>query len=107
KDNKPDEFKKVLGGGDLVAVYADGIMNMQNELDAMKSTTLKSFAMSDVKVSSPDADTAIITYKCKVERTMGGKEDNGTYNCGSVWRKQGSEWKGVFHCDSKEAAAAN
>lgn len=58
KDKKPDEFKKILGGSDLVAVYADGIMNMQNELDAMTKGELKSFALSDIKVTSPDADTA-------------------------------------------------
>ena len=105
KDKKADDFKKIVGN-DIVAVYADGVMNMQNEIDTMNKTTMKSFALSDIKVSMPDTETAVIAYKCKVDRTFEGKEDNGTYNCGSVWRKQGSDWKAVFHCDMKEEAAA-
>ena len=105
KDKKADDFKKVISN-DLVAVYADGIMNMAAEMDAMSKTTMKSFALSDIKVTMTDADTALIAYKCKVESSFDGKDNSGTYNCGSVWRKMGSEWKGVFHADSKEAPAA-
>jgi hypothetical protein len=104
KDKKADDFKKLISN-DLVAVYADGIMNMAAELDAMNKTTMKSFALSDIKVTMTDADTALIAYKCKVESSFDGKDNSGTYNCGSVWRKMGSEWKGVFHTDSKETPA--
>ncbi len=38
-------------------------MNMQAEMDAMSKTTMKSFALSDFKVSVTDDNTAIITYK--------------------------------------------
>lgn len=103
KDKKADDFKKVVSS-DLAAVYADGIMNMAAEMDAMTKTTMKSFALSDIKVTWPDADTALITYTCKVEASMDGKDNSGTFNCGSVWRKMGSDWKAVFHADSKQAA---
>ena len=106
KDKKADDFKKVVSN-DMAAVYADGIMNMAAEMDAMSKAAMKSFALSDIKVTWPDADTAVITYTVKVEGSMDGKDNSGTYNAGSVWRKQaGGDWKAVFHADSKQAAAA-
>jgi hypothetical protein len=105
KDKKADDFKKLVSA-DLVAVYAQGIMNMEAELDTMSKTDMKSFSLSDIKVVMPDAGTAMISYKAKVESTMEGKDNSGTYNAGSVWRKHNGEWHGVFHTDMKEEEAA-
>ena len=81
-------------------------MNMAAEMDAMQKANMKSFALSDIKVTMADADTAMIAYTVKVEGTMDGKDSSGTYNAGSVWRKQADgSWKGVFHADSKQTAA--
>ncbi|MDQ6913364.1 MAG: nuclear transport factor 2 family protein [Verrucomicrobiota bacterium] len=100
KDKKADDFQKVVSN-DVVAVYSQGMMNMAAEIEAMNKTTMKSFALSDIKVSMPDADTAICSYKAKVESTYDGKDNSGDYNCGSVWRKSGGEWKAVYHSDMK------
>jgi hypothetical protein len=105
KDKKADDFKKLVSA-DLVAVYAQGTMNMQAELDTMSKTDVKSFSLSDIKVVMPDADTAIISYKVKVESSLQGKDNSGDYNCGSVWRNQGGEWRAVFHSDMKEEKPA-
>lgn len=105
KDKKPDDFKKLISA-DLVAVYADGIMNMQSELDAMSKRDMKSFSLSDFKVVMTDADTAVIAYKVKVEVSMGGKSESGNYNCGSVWRNKNGAWQAIFHSDMKEEKAA-
>ena len=104
KDKKADDFKKVVSN-DMVAVYSQGVMNMAAEMEAMNKTTMKSFALSDIKVAMPDADTAICSYKAKVESTYDGKDNSGDYNCGSVWRKSGGEWKAVYHSDMKADAA--
>lgn len=104
KDKKADDFKKLVSA-DLVAVYADGVMNMQAELDTMSKRDMKSFSLSDIKVVMPDADTAMISYKAKVESSTAGKDDSGNYNCGSVWRKKNGEWQAVFHADMKAEAA--
>ncbi len=53
KDKKADEFKKLLSA-DLVTVYADGMHSMQQELDAMAKTDMKSFDLSDFNVMFPD-----------------------------------------------------
>jgi hypothetical protein len=105
KDKKADEFQKLVSA-DVVAVYPDGIKNMKNELDSMSKTTTKSFSLSDFKVVMPDADTAMISYKAKVESSMEGKSESGNYNCGSVWRMKNGEWHAIFHSDMKEEKAA-
>lgn len=105
KDKKTDEFKKLLSM-DLVTVYADGMHNLQQELDAMSKTDMKSFDLSDFNVVFPNPKTAIITYKAKVDATSGGKEVSGSYNVGSVWHMAKGQWVGIFHTDMKVEAPA-
>jgi hypothetical protein len=100
KDKKADEFKKLLST-DLVSVYADGMHNLQQEVDSMSKTDMKSFDLSDFNVVFPNKKTAIITYKAKIEATVGGKDVSGTYNVGSVWHTANGQWVGIFHTDSK------
>ena len=105
KDKKTDDFKKLVSA-DLVAVYAQGIMNMKAELETMSKTDMKSFSLSDINVVTTDADMAIISYKAKVESTSEGKDNSGNFNCGSVWQMKNGQWHAVFHTDMKEEAAA-
>jgi hypothetical protein len=105
KDKKADDFKKLVSA-DLVAVYAEGVMDRAAELDTMSKRDMKSFSLSDFKVVMPDADTAMISYKAKVESSMEGKSESGNYNCGSVWRMKNGEWHAIFHSDMKEEKAA-
>ena len=87
KDKKPDDFKKIVSAN-VVAVYAEGMSDMQGELAAMQKWDMKSFAISDYKVTSDGSDTAVTTYKVTVEGTLDGKDQSGTYNAASVWKKQ-------------------
>ncbi len=103
KDKKADEFKKLLST-DLVSVYADGMHNLQQEVDAMSKMDMKSFDLSDFNVVFPNKKTAIITYKAKIEATSDGKDVSGTYNVGSVWHTANGQWVGIFHTDSKVTA---
>jgi hypothetical protein len=105
KDKKADEFKKLLST-DLVTVYADGMHNLQQELDGMSKTDMKSFDLSDFNVVFPNPKTAVITYKAKVEATSEGKDVSGTYNAGSVWHMAKGQWIGIFHTDMKVETAA-
>lgn len=105
KDKKTDEFKKLLSM-DLVTVYADGMHNLQQELDAMSKTDMKSFDLSDFNVVFPNPKTAMITYKAKVDATSGGKDVSGSYNVGSVWHMAKGQWVGIFHTDMKVEAPA-
>ncbi len=104
RDKKPDDFKKHVSA-DLVAVYAEGVMNLQAELDAMSKTTMTSFALSDINVVAVDDNTAVVSYKAKVEAKMDGKDRSGTFNAATVWVMKDGEWRAVFHTDMKAATA--
>jgi hypothetical protein len=105
KDKKQDDFKKFVSAK-LMAVYAEGVSDMQKELADMQKWDMKSFAISDYKVTSHGSDTAVTTYKVAVEGTYDGQDQSGTYNAASVWKKQKGEWQAIFHTNVKEAPAA-
>ena len=104
KDKKPDDFKKLVAAN-VVAVYAEGMSDMQKELADMQKWDMKSFAISDYKVTSAGPDICLTTYKVAVEGTYDGKDQSGTYNAGSLWKKQKGEWQAIFHTNLKEAPA--
>jgi hypothetical protein len=105
KDKKPDDFKKLLSAN-LVAVYAEGMSDMQKELADMQKWDMKSFAISDYKVTSDRPNLVVTTYKVAVEGTYDGKDQSGTYNAASVWKKQKGEWQAIFHTNVKEEKSA-
>lgn len=105
KDKKTDEFKKFVSPN-MLAVYTDGIYDMQKEVDAMAKQDMKSFTLSDFNIMMTDRDTALVTYKAKVESSIEGKDMSGDYYCGSVWQMKNGEWHAVFHSDMKAEAPA-
>jgi hypothetical protein len=105
KDKNAEAFKKVADTG-LKAVYADGIVDLKEELEAMQQWDMKSFAISDFTSYSDEPDVIVTTYKCTVQGTVGGKDASGTYNCGSVWKSEKGVWLAIFHTNIKAEAAA-
>jgi hypothetical protein len=105
KDKKGDDFKKVVDK-DFRGVYAESIANMDTELADMKKWDMKSFAISDYKTFSDEKDVIVATYVVKLEGTYDGKDASGTFNAGSVWKKEGSDWLAIFHTNVKQEAAA-
>ena len=104
KDKKPDDFKKLVSAK-MVAVYVEGMSDLQKELADMQKWDIKSFEISDYKVTPAGPDTCVTTYKVAVEGTYDGQDQSGTYNAASVWKKQKGEWRAIFHTNVKEAPA--
>ena len=103
KDKNEADFKKLVDK-DVRCVYDDGISNMAKELAAMKKWDMKSFAISDYDIFSDEKDVIVATYTVKVEGTVDGKDLSGTYNAGSIWKKEGNNWLAIFHTNIKQAA---
>ena len=101
KDKKADDFKKVVDK-DLRGVYAEGHADMDKEMADMKKWDMKSFTISDYKTFSDNKDVIVSTYVVKVEGTFGGKDASGTFNSGSVWKKEGNDWLAIFHTNVKQ-----
>jgi hypothetical protein len=104
KDKKPDDFKKVVDAG-FRGVYAEGIVNLAEELAGMQQWDMKSFAMSDFTSYSDEPNVIVTTYKVAVQGTVGGKDASGTYNCGTVWKAEKGVWLAIFHTNAKAEAA--
>jgi hypothetical protein len=105
KDKKADDFKKVVDK-DFKGVYAEGVSDMDKELSDMKKWDMKSFTISDFDAFSDEKDVMVTTYTVKVEGTYDGKDMSGTYNAGSVWKKEKDAWLAIFHTNIKQETAA-
>jgi len=105
KDKKADDFKKLIDK-DFRGVYAEGIDNMQKTLDDMQKWDMKSFTISDFDSFSDEPDVMVTTYTVKIEGTFDGKDHSGTFNSGSVWKKEKGTWMAIFHANVKQEAAA-
>ena len=105
KDKKADDFKKLVDK-DFRGVYAEGVSNMQKTLDDMAKWDMKSFAISDFDSFSDEPDVIVTTYTVKIEGTFDGKDHSGTFNSGSVWKKEKGTWMAIFHTNVKQEAAA-
>jgi ketosteroid isomerase-like protein len=100
KDKKWDDFKKIFSA-DFRGVYASGINKLDKEMTEVKTLDLKSFTLGDIDVVFIDKDTALLTYSATIEGTEGGKDASGKMNAASVWKKEGHDWRCVFHTDLK------
>jgi hypothetical protein len=105
KDKKADDFKKVVSA-DILGVYDNGMADMAKELSDMQKWDMKSFAISDFKITSVGKNIIMSSYVVKIEGTVAGKDASGTYNAGSVWKKEKGEWQAIFHTNVKQEAAA-
>ena len=105
KDKNADDFKKVVDK-DFRGVYAEGVSNLQKELDDMKKWDMKSFAISDYDSFSDEPDVIVTTYEVKLEGTYDGKDMTGTYNCGTAWKTEKGAWMAIFHTNTKEEKPA-
>ena len=100
KDKNADGFKKLLDK-DYRGVYANGIVDLNAEVDGMKTSDIKSFTISDYTAFSDEPDVIVTTYKCAVQGTENGKDTSATYNCGTVWKMENGAWMVIFHTNAK------
>jgi hypothetical protein len=100
KNKQTDAFKALLSK-DYCGVSADGVKNLDAEVAGMSKAELRDYSFADVKVVLPRVGVAVITYKATQQATSGGQDVSGTYNCGSVWVKEGAKWLAVFHTEAK------
>jgi len=100
KDKDAAGFQKVVDK-DFKGIYAEGMSDMAKELSDMKKWDMKSFKISDYTTFSDEKDVMVATYVVKIEGTFDGKDASGTYNAGSVWKKEGKDWLAIFHTNVK------
>lgn len=95
KDAKP--FKASLSA-DSVMVGDSGV---QGKNDAIKDLTsapceVKSFQLSDWKLTMLNSSTAVLTYKGAADGTCGGMAIPANWST-SIWVNRGGKWMAAFH----------
>ena len=100
KDKKFDDFQKHLVT-DFRGVYGSGISKRDAEIADVKKLDLKSFALSDIDLVMINKDAALVTYTVAAEGTSEGKDIPPKMHAATVWKKEGSDWRVVFHTDVK------
>ena len=58
---------------------------------------IKSYALSDVQLSSLDKDAALITYKATVDGTCGGQRLPTSSRAAAIYVREDGNWKRAFH----------
>ena len=100
KDKKWDDFKKIVSS-DFKGVYSSGINTLDKEMTDVKTLDMKSYSLGDIDVVFIDKDAALLTYSVTFQGTEDGKDASGKMNAASVWKKEGNDWRCVFHTDVK------
>ena len=83
------------------AIYGGKIKDGEVDIQEMMDYDIKSQAFSDMKVTFPIRDTAILTYKYNLTATYKGKDTSGSYVAATVWVTINGEWKQSFYTDTK------
>ena len=100
KDKKFDQFQKMLGT-DFRGVYTRGINKADTEATEVRTLDLKSYTLGEIDVVFINKDTAMTVYSVTIDGTEDGKDISGKMNAASVWKKDGNDWRVVFHTDIK------
>lgn len=83
---------------------AKGVMSIpKSKMSAMTEEgkwTLESYAFSDVEVSTPTPDVAIIAYKVKQKVTMDGKTQDMQAADSSTWVRGPDGWECHAHSEA-------
>lgn len=95
KDPKPFEVQL---SNDSVMVGEEGVAGKAQVAQAMAAMPceVKSFALSDWKLTKINASAALIVYKGSAEGTCGGAPIPTTWST-SVWVMRKGRWQAVFH----------
>jgi hypothetical protein len=94
----------ISGNGEPNMAKADVVkMISENKED------VKSFTLSDPHLTTAGADTVVLTYKGTIEGTNNGKPIPSPVTVATVYVRNGSDWKAIYHNEVavKEAPKAD
>lgn len=95
-----------LVSADGWSIDNNGLMKTSELAGMLDQLVIKSYKISDEKVSWVDANTAILAYKWTGSGTFGGQPFPSTVYASTVWTKKGDKWIAVFHQETEAAKPA-
>ncbi len=88
---------------DAWSIDSAGLMKVSDFAAMLDQLKIKTWKLSDEKVSWVDANTAIVTSKWTGSGTFQNQPVPGTTYASTVWTKKGGKWIAVFHQESEAA----
>ena len=85
------------------SIDGNGFMKMSEFAGALDQLVLKSYTISEEKVSWVDPNTAVVAYKWTGSGTFAGQPFPSTVWASTVWAKKGDKWVAVFHQETEAA----
>jgi hypothetical protein len=92
-----------LVAADAYSIDGNGLMKASELVAALDQFVIKSYKISDEKVSWVDSNTAIVAYKWTGSGSFGGQPFPETVYASTVWTKKGDKWVAVFHQETEAA----
>ena len=96
KNKDASVFEKNLSK-DTVLVDGSGVSGKASVTGGMAQCNIKSFSLSDWKITKLGASTALLTYKAVQDGTCGGTAVPSTVWASSIWMKRKDVWVATFH----------
>ena len=96
----------LLVAADGWSIDGNGFMKASELAAALDQLVIKSYKISDEKVSWVDPNTAIVGYKWTGSGTFAGQPFPPVVYASTVWTKKGDKWVAVFHQESEAAKPA-
>jgi ketosteroid isomerase-like protein len=100
KNKQFDAFREFYADN-FRAVSADGFHDIHQEVEGARDVDLKDYSLTDMKVVTPNKDTAILTFKVTVRGSYKGEDISGVYYASAVWVNQNGKWLAILYTEAK------
>ncbi len=101
KEKDASGYRRLLASG-YVNVGGDGIFGLEKELRDMPRSGVESYALSDMTVSFPAPNVAVVTYVVSVVRAGELPRHAVPFYDASVWVRSEGTWKTVLHTHARK-----
>lgn len=97
--NKDGKFFEGFLGDNLISGTGKGSMTKADavKMIAENKSDVKSFTLSEARVTPVGADVAVLTYKAVTDGTEDGKPIPSPSTVATVFVRSGADWKAVYH----------
>jgi hypothetical protein len=101
KNKDSATFEKTLDPS-AVTMGSTGLMDRTASIKdiAGSNCQVRSYTLTDTKLTQIDKDTALLTYKANQDATCDGKKAPSLVNVSTIYEKHGDKWQPIFHQES-------
>ena len=97
--NKDGKYFEGFLGDTMISGTGEGNMPKAEVVKMISENKddVKSFSLSEPRVTTVGADTAVLTYKATIEGTENGKPIPSPATVATVFVRSGTDWKAIYH----------